>query len=65
MPEKVEELNIGTDHQIILFDDRSTMGEEMKGVFLMAVGSLAGRDAKGDEPRNVQFLHWDPTDEAA
>lgn len=35
----------------------------MKGVFLMAVGATAVRDMAGDEPRNVTFLHWDPTDE--
>jgi len=61
-PDKAEEIAT-FDHHIILFDDRSEMGDKMKEVFMIAVAKLAVRDMDGKEPRNVGFIHWNPKDE--
>jgi len=53
----------GGEHHLIFFDDYSDLGKQMKDVFIGAVAQLALRDNRiNDEPRKVNFIHWDVRD---
>ena len=56
----------GGDHHIWLMDDFSDESAKLRKIFMEAVGQLALRDnAKNDEPRKVNFIHYNVTEEAA
>jgi len=59
-PERPKVGTEGGDHHIYLLDDYSETGEALRKVFMEAIGQLAMRDnAKSDEPRKVNFIHFD------
>jgi hypothetical protein len=64
-PEEPSQGTEGGDHHIWLMDDFSTDGDKLRKIFMEAVGQLALRDnAKSDEPRKVNFIHYNVTNEA-